>query len=133
MLNHTYSKEMKTLGFQAFKLDQKVLFSQISTILYGNSKKDLNLCMMKGYEYYIPETENLTLTLNSTNGSFILKHSQNVLPDLKVTIRMFDRELINVKWTWANDSTVIGKRAHFEVPDEIANTSRSLPFGAKLG
>jgi hypothetical protein len=46
---------------------------------------------------------------------------------------MFDRELINVKWTWANISTATGKRAHFEVPDEIANTSRSLPFGAKLG
>jgi hypothetical protein len=51
-----------------------------------------------------------------------LMHKIGVLPDINITLRVFDEGIINVKWTWPQDTT--GKRRHFEIPETVVNTSR---------
>jgi hypothetical protein len=61
--------------------------------------------------------------LQQPQASFKLIHKQKALPDLNLTIRVFDEGIMNVRWTWAN-TTNGTKRSHFEIPDVIVNTSR---------
>ncbi len=109
-------------------LDYPLKFSKLSNIFYGSSKnKDLNLCSQSHFEYMLdPAFDNETVfaaALQQPQASFKLIHKQKALPDLNLTIRVFDEGIMNVRWTWAN-TTNGTKRSHFEIPDVIVNTSR---------
>jgi hypothetical protein len=64
--------------------------------------------------------------LNAKEASIPLKHSAGLLPDLTLNLRMWDTNIINVKWTWTEQPAPAGKRQHFEVPSSILDTSKPL-------
>ena len=112
----------------------KLKFSKISNIFYGSSTSgNLNLCRSVSYEYVIPEEFDLTKVLSSSNGTIPLMHKGGVLPNLTLSLRMFDEGIINVKWTWEQQPAPAGHRIHFEVPDDIVNTSRPTYKSDALG
>ena len=53
-----------------------------------------------------------------------LVHVPGTLPDINVTLRLLQNNIINVKWTWAkvNGSYPAGVKVPFEVPDEFITT-----------
>jgi hypothetical protein len=109
-------------------------FSQITNIFYGSdAKKDLNLCKQSTYEYEIPADFNLTEVLSSSSGTIPLVHRAGSLPNLTLSLRIFDEGIINVKWTWQTQPAPLGYRKHFEVPDEVVNTTRGAFSGDALG
>lgn len=65
----------------ADRFDSPMKFSMISNIFYGNSEsKDLNVCEVSTYEYYIPADFDLASVLATNQGEIPLLHKGNVLP-----------------------------------------------------
>lgn len=96
-------------------------FSGLSNIFYGKKGKDLNLCTQEDFAYQAyPGTTTDQLQYN--NATFRLVHKGKILPDLSLSLKIFDEDVINVKWTWYDAQK--GKRQHFEVPNILVNTSR---------
>jgi Galactose mutarotase-like len=48
-------------------------------------------------------------------------------------MRMYATGIVNVKWTWMEQPSPKGKRQHFEVPNDIVDTSRPARQGDALG
>jgi hypothetical protein len=74
----------------------------------------VNLCNNQThFQYYLdPIFDNATLfaeTLAKSQASFRIIHKLAELPDLNVTIRVFDEGIMNVRWTWP-DGGAKGKR-----------------------
>jgi hypothetical protein len=53
------------------------------------------------------------------------------LPDLNITLKVFDEGIINVRWTWPLET--VGKRRHFEIPETVVNTSRPSRSSDQIG
>lgn len=81
----------------------------------------------------IPQEFDIASVLSSNEGSIPLVHKAGVLPDLNLTLRIFEDGILNVKWTWNTDKLPSGKRRHFEVPHDIVDTSRPSKKGDALG
>jgi alpha-glucosidase (family GH31 glycosyl hydrolase) len=76
----------------------------------------------------------LTQELSKPEATFRLYHKTGVLPDLSLTLRVFDEGIINVKWTWPEDGTLpADKRKHFEIPTSVVNTTRASRVGDMVG
>ena len=111
--------------------DTRLVFSKVSNIFYGQNSKDLNLCNRTHYEYKLENGTDLNKLLVQPSASMILIHKGGILPDLNLTVRMFDEGIVNVKWTWANSTN--GRRQHPEIPEILVNTSRSSPESQAIG
>jgi alpha-glucosidase (family GH31 glycosyl hydrolase) len=115
------------------KFSQKIMFSKVQAIYYGTNGKDLNLCRQSAYEYEIPQDFDLSAVLGSNNGTIPLVHRQGTLPNLSLSLRVYADGVINAKWSWQEQPSPKGKRAHFEVPNDIVDTSRPPRQGEQLG
>lgn len=83
-------------------------FSMISNIFYGSTlNKDLNLCKQSQFEYRLDPIydDNATFAsiLSKSEVSVRLIHKIGVLPDLNLTLRVFDEGIMNVRWTWPSN------------------------------
>ena len=86
--------------FFADKFDQPMKFSMISNIFYGNSEsKDLNVCEVSTYEYYIPADFDLVtgnISESSQNqASKYMEYTRQHNEDLSERIEnhFFDKKL----------------------------------------
>ena len=128
-LEREYNDDLKTLKIfsNPQSLDYPLKFSKLSNIFYGSTKnKDLNLCSERHFEYRLdPIFDNDTVfaeALKKPEVSMRLIHRIGILPDLNITLKVFDEGIINVRWTWPNDQDA--KRKQFEIPETVVNTSR---------
>ena len=128
-LEKEYNPTAQILRIYANKqsLDYPLKFSRISNIIYGSTQnKDLNLCSERHFEYMVdPVFDNDTAfaeALSKPEVSMRLIHKMGALPDLNITLKVFDEGIINVRWTWPLDTT--GKRRHVEIPETVVNTTR---------
>lgn len=97
----TYDNSSKVLRLTNFNYGAPLKFSQISNIFYGSaSRSDINVCLQATYEYEIPAEFNLTSVLSSNSGNIPLVHKAGTLPNLTLSMRIFEEGIINVKWTW---------------------------------
>lgn len=77
----------------------KIKFSDFKQINYGSSeKKDLNLCDEKSYTYHIKDGQLPDLTKGK--ASIVVSHDGGVLPELNVTFRMVNINVVNIRWTF---------------------------------
>ena len=97
-------------------------------IFYGNSDTDLNLCKELSFEYRLDpiysDPVSLAKELIKTETSMRLIHKKGILPDLNLTLRVYDEGIVNVRWTWMNPG-VNNSRMHYEIPEVLVNTTHS--------
>jgi hypothetical protein len=93
------------------------------------------VCSGRNFEYILdPIFDNDTAfaeALKKPEVSMRLIHKIGALPDLNITLRVFDEGIINVRWTWPQNQTE--KRQHFEIPDVVVNTSRAARGSDQIG
>ena len=53
-----------------------------------------------------------------------LIHKAGLLPDLNLTLRVYDEGIVNVRWTWMSPGTN-NSRKQFEIPEVLVNTSHA--------
>jgi hypothetical protein len=130
----TYNDATKTLVIDRPPQfdDERLSFSDIVSIFYGKKGVDLDLCDQSHYEYKLAPDTVLEKLLVKPSATMQLIHKGGVLPDLNLTVRIFDEGIINVKWTWwdtANNKV----RHHPEIPKLIVDTTRPTPAGQEIG
>lgn len=112
-LDTWYNKDKEAL---IISTQQATKFSQILNIYYGSSlKNDLNICNQHSFDYnivggVIPDLSQLK------NYTFNLTHMAGTLDNIQLYIGFHDSGIINVKWTWENQSN------HQRVPVGVPNT-----------
>lgn len=100
---------------------QALKFSQILNIYYGSSlKNDLNICNQHSFDYNIEGGVIPDLT-QVNNVTLNLTHMAGTLDDIQLYIGFFDAGIINVKWSWRNQTK--HQRVPVGVPKDIVDTS----------
>ena len=89
--------------------------------------QDINLCSPDTFHYkLVPGTFiDLTKTSRITLELVHVKGESEAQPNLMVTMRVMEGEILNVKWNYkmVNGKLPKGKSAIFEVPDEFITTN----------
>jgi len=97
-----------------FALKDKIRFSDIHSIHFGKSG-ELNVCSQEHFKYKVADGQDIDL-VGKSNTALLLNHIAAVLPDIRVTLKIMLGGIVNIKWTWADNSTT-GK-VPFEVPQD---------------
>ena len=101
-------------------------FSDIHSIHIAASG-ELNVCSGDHFRYRI--VNNIQPDLNNKSRvDFDLVHVGGALPDITATLRIFEGNILNVKWTW-KDKTA--NKRMFAVPDDYISTE-SKPLQGDL-
>ena len=95
-------------------------FSDILNIYYGSSNKgDLNVCNPHSFDYNI--VGGLPVYAGLQSVTMNLTHMAGTLDNINLTIGFFDQGIVNIKWTWMNQTT--DKRIPIEVPTSLIDTT----------
>ena len=99
-------------------------------VYYGGSN-DVNMCNDQTFEYSIvggvPVYKNqTTVTFNLTNT-----FNSKTPHDISMTIGFFDTGILNIKWTWADQS--VQRRVPVSVPHSVINTTPKDNIQDNLG
>ena len=119
-LTPTYDKDMHTLTLTnpSGQIDVKAM----RDIHFGTTAQDLNLCAPESHFYRFNDT--IPYSSLDTNKFSVLMTSQtpNVMRDLNVTLSILESGVINVHYTYMNDTGVSKKP--FEVPTSIVDAQK---------
>ena len=115
-LKVTYLNKEKAL--QISEGESIVRFHDIHSIHFL-TPGELNVCDPQHFKYQIKDGVTPDLK-NKSRVDFNLTNIGGALPDITATLRIFEGNILNIKWTWASKSST-GKTP-FEVPNEYIST-----------
>jgi len=107
--------------------NSRLKFHEIVNVYYGGNG-DVNLCNPATFQYRVPEGQSLP-NLTEASAEVELEHSAGTLPNILVTMRVIETDIVNVKWTWKRDqdgNLPPNVRESAEVPNDILDTNKTL-------
>lgn len=117
----TYDEETKTLSFVGTHGPIKLF--DMRDIHFGTTTTDLNLCNPETHYYHFNSPDPKTFDSNKTS-LILTSNTPNVIRDLNLTLSLLASGVINIHWTYANNTGV--DKIPFEVPTTIIDPEKEI-------